>query len=158
MTVRRGHEAKIFLPGTLYFNDVKIFIEETEVGCASEVSLDINVETEPLYTVESKELERQIEGNLRVTGHIRKAWVNLFYLNLLGVTEQKTNWNEVKFDLLIKPSEEATGIFLKNCRFLSVDIRINSEGWLEEEYDFISGDSEIESFLLEVAVYSMERS
>lgn len=144
MTIKRGTQAKILLPGKMIVNNVPIFIEETEIGCVSEMVVEISANLETLHTVESWSAQRFIEGNLKITGTIRRAWVNLFYLNLLGITQEKGRWNEVLFDLLIKSGNNI--LYLRNCKFTSSDIRITSDGWLEEEYDFVGGASEVKEF------------
>lgn len=122
-------------------SDAKIKIGELEIGCASEVNVRINKEVEEYYSVENP-LVRLVEGAHKIEGSIRKAWVNTYYLRLLGMSEDGFSWDSSKeFTLEFRARRDIINpqtITLYNCRFTRSRISIPQSGWLEEEYDFIA--------------------
>lgn len=118
--------------GTIFKGwNAKILIDSTEIGCCESVSVDITSNIESYYCIGSREPHAVIPGNLEITGSISRAWVNIYYLNLLI-------GDDMKFDLVFKASEDsgAPWIYLYSCRFESGTIDIPQDGVLMEDYDF----------------------
>jgi hypothetical protein len=127
---------KIFKSGT-----AKILINGIEVGC-SNVSIEINNSLEEYYGIEQITPNTIItEGTQEILGHIKRLWVNTYYLSLLGINISPFSWNNnIPFDLLLESSTDPSSpsLYLYNCRFKKATINIPVSGWLEEEYDFIA--------------------
>lgn len=134
--------AKIFQGFT-----AKIFIGNIQVGCCSNVSVEINDNVENYYGIERTTPETIItEGTQEITGHIKRLWVNTYYLSLLGMNVTPFSWSHnVPFDLLLESSVDSSSpfLYLYNCRFKKATINIPVSGWIEEEYDFISLSSAV---------------
>lgn len=129
--------AKIFQGFT-----AKIFIGNIQVGCCSHVSVEINDNVENYYGIERTTPETIItEGTQEISGHIKRLWVNTYYLSLLGMNVTPFSWgHNISFDLLLESSADSSSpfLYLYNCRFKKATINIPVSGWIEEEYDFIS--------------------
>ena len=121
----------------------KIKIDDIEVGTATDVTVRITKDIEEYYSIESP-IVKLVEGPHRIEGSIRKAWVNVYYLRLLGVTDEGFSWdNSTPFNLEIRARRDIINpqsLFLYNCRFTRARITVPQSGWLEEEYDFIAED------------------
>lgn len=126
--VYRGHNAKILLDGLV-------------IGSAKNVRVSIKENLEIYFGVDSPNVRKIIPGEIEIEGSLSKAWVNIYYLSLMGVCSTPFLWDNSKtFDLIFQESETLGGclIYLYNCRFYHTKISIPQDGWLEEDYDFIS--------------------
>lgn len=115
--------------------NAKIYIGEPwiEIGCAESVSVDITANLDAYYCIGKRTPEAVMEGNLEITGSISRAWVNIYYLNLIiSETVLPT------FHLCFKASEESNApwIYLYDCKFEGGTIDIPQDGVLMEDYDF----------------------
>ena len=119
----------------------KILIGGLEIGCASGVDVNISESLEPYYGIENSNPIFINEGTEEITGSIKRVFVNVYYLRLMGLGESPFSWiNNISFDLILHSSEEeeAPTLRLSNCRFKKVTLIIPQNGWLEENYDFIA--------------------
>lgn len=127
--------------GTVYRGiNAKISIGGIEVGCASEVSVDIDRELEEYFEIDTPFPYSLVEGTQRISGSLKHVWVNTYYLALLvrNPTSPSTILNE--FALTFRANRDGSGpiIYLYNCKFNKVKVNIPQDGWLEEDYDFMA--------------------
>lgn len=121
--------------------DAKIFIGGIEIGCCSNVSVEIKDDLEAYYGIENTNPIFIDEVTEEITGSIKRVLVNIYYLRLMGMGETPFVWtNNISFDLILESSIEGGSpvLCLYNCRFKKVSISIPQNGFLEESYDFIS--------------------
>lgn len=140
---------------------VKILYDSTEIGeamlCLSHVHIDIKTEQEPYYEIENPNVKVIVQGKQTISGTLTGIWINTAKLRLLGIpgaiapslgpTPKPVTapspfiWDSnLPFKLEIISAEETEAPFLElnNCKFIKVSISIPQDGWLEEDYDFIS--------------------
>lgn len=129
--VHKGWQAKIKMSGI-------------EVGICRSVSVDFESSVEVYYEIENPIMRliytQDQSGTIKVSGSMKMAWINPYYLNLLIQRNADGSLpSNTSFDLVLKAANvDAPEIFLYNCRFTKGSISIPANGWLEEEYDFIS--------------------
>lgn len=123
--------------------DAKIYINDLEIGCASEVTLRITEDLEPYYGIENPIPDRLVPGSKQIEGTLSRVLVNTYYLNLLGINEEGFAWNNsVTFDLKFKT--QAKALYLYDCRFTKSRIDISQNAFLSESYDFIAKSLTVE--------------
>lgn len=144
-SIPTGKETEVILPGRMYFGEVPIYFDEVKIGCLHNVNIDITQEVEELYTIEEEERTLEIPSTIKVSGSFTHAFVNVSYLNLLGLTETPGIWKKVKFDLAVKIKSVHGEFLLKllNCVLTTGELKFTSDGFVEESYDFIAGDVEV---------------
>lgn len=124
----------------------KILIGELEVGCCSNISVEIKENVEEYYGIERTTPFTMItEGTEEITGSLKHLWVNTYYLRLLGIGAVPFAWsNNVSFNLIIESSTDPSSpvLYLYNCRFNKARINIPVSGWIDEEYDFMALSTE----------------
>lgn len=112
--------------------NVEIYFETTLLGYASEVRVDIDHSIEEYFPAGSRIAERLIEGPIKITGRLARAWVNVTYLSLLTSTTTL-----IDFDLKFRVGNDFT-LYLYDCKFNRGAISIPQDGILTEDYDFIA--------------------
>lgn len=124
----------------------KIFINDLEIGCCNHVSVDYSSSIEPYYEIENPNMIpiTSIDqfGLIEISGSIERAWINIYYLRLLFGGDTLTIPN-AEFDMILQASDQAEApvLYLYKCRFKKVNIKIPTNGWIEESFDFIANSA-----------------
>lgn len=121
----------------------KIYFSDLEIGTVTSMSLTYESPVEPYYEVENPNMIPVTSvdqlGLITISGSLEKAWMNIYYLQLLFGNNIPSIPN-FEFDMRIVASTIAGSpiIYLYNCRFKKGTINITQSGWLKENYDFIA--------------------
>lgn len=120
--------------------NAKIFLDNLEIACAESVSVDVACNTDDYYCIGSRTPYATMPGNFEITGSMDHAWVNIYYLALLGITTIPPS-TPAKFWLCFKASTDvgAPMVYLYDVAFESASIDIPQDGVLKESYDFRAG-------------------
>jgi len=133
--------------GTVFkSHNAKIFISDLEIGLCTQISVEINTPLEPYYQVGDENVvpfELGNIGNIEISGTIKRAWVNTYYLKLLFGGERPTLPNNSEFDMRLQASLDSNApiLYLYKCRFKKGTINIPANGWIEESFDFIANSA-----------------
>ena len=124
--------------------NAKIFFGDLEIGVAKSVNVDYESSIIPYYAIEDPNIYPvstvdQLDP-VKISGSIKRAWLNSYYLRLLIGGSSQTLPGTFVFDLrLMAFEEEGSPVFyLYNCRFNKGSISISPDGWIEESFDFIA--------------------
>jgi hypothetical protein len=123
--------------GTVYKGwNAKLFIDDLEIACAESASVDVSANLDSYYCIGKRDAFSVVPGNFEITGSITHAWVNIYYLNLLGLADITAM--PPKFKIVFKASTEvgAPMVYLYNCMFEKGSLDIPTDGVLKESYDF----------------------
>jgi len=123
--------------GTVYKGwNAKLFIDDLEIACAESASVDVASNMDAYYCIGSRFAFSIMPGNFEITGSITHAWVNIYYLSLLGLSDPTAM--PPKFKMVFKASTEvgAPMVYLYNCMFEKGSLDIPNDGVLKESYDF----------------------
>jgi hypothetical protein len=120
--------------------NAKILIGGIEIGCASEASIDIDRDLEEYYEIDTPFPYALVEGAQKISGSLKHAWINIYYLALLVRNSVSPSYALNEFDLTFRANRDGTGpmIFLYNCKFNKVKINVPQDGWLDEDYSFVA--------------------
>lgn len=121
--------------------NAKIILDGTEVGKVQQVKIDIDHSLEAYFEAGNRQTVNIVEGPLHITGSLRRAWVDITYLNLISGSGALSS-----FDLYIevwnKPASGsdslAMGLYVYDCKFSKGTITIPQDGVLTEDYNFIA--------------------
>lgn len=123
--------------GTVYKGwNARLYLDDLEIACAESASVDVASGMDAYYCIGSRFAFAVMPGNFEITGSITHAWVNIYYLNLLGLSNPLAM--PPKFKLTFKASTEvgAPYVYLYNCMFEKGSLDIPNDGVLKESYDF----------------------
>jgi hypothetical protein len=124
--------------------NAKIFFGDLEIGVAKSVNVDYESSIEPYYGIEDPNIYPVTSvdqlNTINISGSIKRAWLNSYYLRLLLGGSSQTLPGTFVFDLRLMASEEGGSpiFYLYNCRFNKGSISISQDGWIEESFDFIA--------------------
>ena len=108
----------------------KIYLDDVEVGYVEDWRLNIEVNSEAYFEAGMRNPSTIIPGERLLQGSFRKAWVNSYYLNLLGSSNT--------FDLNL--TTQNMGFLLKECKLSKGSLVVNQDGILTEDFQFIAKD------------------
>lgn len=121
--------------GTVYKGwNAKLYIDDLEIACAESASVDITSNMDSYYCIGLRTPYAIMPGNFEITGSISHAWVNTYYLALLGISDPTVM--PPKFKLVFKASTDGPTVYLYDCMFEKGSLDIPSDGVLKESYDF----------------------
>lgn len=118
-----------------------ILYDGIEIGtCFANVSISITQELETYYEIENPNVVKIIFGKQKVEGALKRAWLNTALLELMGLTITPFSWtSNLSFTLKVEANiPGGPWLQLENCRLTKSSISIPQDGFLEEDYDFIS--------------------
>jgi hypothetical protein len=124
--------------GTVYKGwNARLFLDDLEIACAESVSVDVATNMDSYYCIGSRFAYAVVPGNFEITGSIAHAWVNIYYLALMGITSIPPG-TPAKFWMCFKASTDvgAPLVYLYNCMFEKGSLDIPQDGVLKESYDF----------------------
>ena len=121
----------------------KIFMDNLEVGNCTNVTFQTTQNIEAYYGIEDTFPTWINEGTREISGTLTRPWVNIYYLSLLLGGMISVLPGKFAFTLALRSStdDDAPLLYLYNCRFNKGHIDIPASGFLEESYDFISGNA-----------------
>lgn len=117
--------------------NARLYIDDLEIACAESVSVDVSAGLESYYCIGSRFAYSVVPGNFEITGSMTHAWVNIYYLKLLGIDTIPPGL-PAKFWMCFKASTDAGSplVYLYNCMFEKGSLDIPTDGVLKESYDF----------------------
>jgi len=117
--------------------DAKILIDDTEVGYAESVTIDIARNVEQIWEIGSNLPAYLAEGNVEITGSMDRAFVDLALVSLVGETSSTTL---PEFSIVAKCATlpEAPIISLSGCKVDSATEDISQDGTVMFNIDFIA--------------------
>jgi hypothetical protein len=140
----------------------QIWMNDFNIGNAESVNVTVDQDLESYYGVDNVNPIKIIPGDMTITGSMKKAWMNVYYLSLLckrSIDQRTFGFDggiDPEFDLTFISAQPEIGyptpvIYLYNCRFTKGHVDIPQDGWLVEDYDFTArriglGEAELHEF------------
>jgi len=100
------------------------------IGCAESISFEIARNLEAYYCLGAATPADIVEGNLEITGSLSRAWVNTYYLDLVGQSTLTS------FDICVNIGSTGPQVYIYGCKFEKGTVDIPQDGFLKEDYDF----------------------
>ena len=119
--------------------NAKLYIDDLEIACAESVTIDVNNNLDDYFCLGLRSPYCTTQGNQEITGSLDHAWVNIYYLKLLGLRFEAAEQTSLPKFMLVVKADSSVGapiVYLYDCQFEKGSLDIPQDGVLKESYDF----------------------